>query len=55
MFEKGGGTVVNLTPEQRAVWLTTLAPNQQRIADEIGGSAKQMLAAMEAGRKACTK
>ena len=55
MFEKGGGTVVNLSAEQRAVWLKTLAPNQQRIADEIGGSSKQMLAAMEAGRKACAK
>jgi len=55
MFEKAGGQVVNMTPEQRNVWLTTLAPNQQRIADEIGGNAKQMLAVMEAGRKACTK
>jgi TRAP-type C4-dicarboxylate transport system substrate-binding protein len=55
MFEKAGGTVVNLSPEQRALWLKTLAPNQQRIADEIGGSAKEMLAAMEVGRKACAK
>jgi TRAP-type C4-dicarboxylate transport system substrate-binding protein len=55
MFEKGGGQVVNLTPEQRAVWLQTLAPNQQRIADEIGGRAKDVLAVMEAGRKACAK
>ena len=55
MFEKGGGQVVNLTPEQHAVWLQTLAPNQQRIADEIGGRAKEVLAAMEAGRKACAK
>jgi TRAP-type transport system periplasmic protein len=55
MFAKGGGTIVNLTPDQRDTWLKTLAPNQQRIADEIGGNAKQMLAAMEAGRKACAK
>jgi TRAP-type C4-dicarboxylate transport system substrate-binding protein len=55
MFEKGGGQIVTPNAEQRAVWLSTLAPNQQRIADEIGGSAKQMLAAMEAGRKACPK
>jgi TRAP-type C4-dicarboxylate transport system substrate-binding protein len=55
MFEKGGGQVVTPNAEQRAAWLSTLAPNQARIADEIGGSAKQMLALMEAGRKACPK
>jgi TRAP-type C4-dicarboxylate transport system substrate-binding protein len=55
MFEKGGGQIVTPNAEQRAAWLATLAPNQQRIADEIGGAAKQMLAAMEAGRKACPK
>jgi hypothetical protein len=27
--------------------MKTLAPNQQRIADQIGGSAKEVLAAME--------
>jgi TRAP-type C4-dicarboxylate transport system substrate-binding protein len=55
MFEKGGGQIVTPNAEQRAAWLATLAPNQQRIADEIGGAAKQMLALMEAGRKACPK
>jgi TRAP-type C4-dicarboxylate transport system substrate-binding protein len=55
MFEKAGGQIVTLNAEQRAAWLKALGPNQQRIADEIGGSAKQMLAAMEAGRKACPK
>ena len=55
MFEKAGGQIVTPNADQRAAWLKTLAPNQQRIADEIGGSAKQMLALMEAGRKACPK
>jgi TRAP-type transport system periplasmic protein len=55
MFEKAGGQVVNLSAAQRDVWLQTLAPNQQRIVDETGGRAKEMFAAMEAGRKACTK
>ena len=55
MFEKAGGQVVNLSAEQRDVWLKTLAPNQQRIVDETGGRAKEVLAAMEAGRKACAK
>ena len=55
MFEKAGGQVVNLSAEQRDVWLKTLAPNQQRIVDETGGRAKEVFAAMEAGRKACAK
>jgi TRAP-type C4-dicarboxylate transport system substrate-binding protein len=55
MFEKAGGQIVNLTPEQREQWLKTLAPNQARIAEEIGGSSKQLLALMDAGRKACPK
>jgi hypothetical protein len=47
--------VINPSPEQRELRLKTLAPNQQRIADAIGGSAKEVLAAMEVVRKACIR
>jgi len=47
MCEKAGAQVVDLSPEQRDLCLKTLAPNQQRIADQIGGSAKEVLAAMD--------
>jgi hypothetical protein len=46
------GRHARLHADQR---LKTLAPNQQRIADEIGGSARQLLALRDAGRKACPK
>jgi hypothetical protein len=55
LFEKAGGQVNNPSPEQRELRLKTLAPNQQRIADAIGGSAKYVLAAMEVVRKACKR
>jgi TRAP-type C4-dicarboxylate transport system substrate-binding protein len=55
MFEKAGGQTVTLNAEQREAWLKTLVPTHQRIVDEIGGRAKEVFAAMEAGRKACAK
>ncbi len=55
MFEKAGGQAVLLNAEQRAQWQKALAPNQVRIVEEVGGSGKELFAAMEAGRKACAK
>ena len=55
MHEKAGGQAVTLTAEQREVWRKALEPNHQALVDDIGGSAKMVFAAMEAGRKACPK
>jgi len=55
MMEKAGGQVMTLTPDQREVWRKTLEPNHAKVVDDLGAGGKAYFAAMEAGRKACTK
>ena len=55
MMEKAGGQVAVLTAEQREVWRKTLEPNHAKVVDDLGAGGKAYFAAMEAGRKACTK
>lgn len=55
MHEKAGGQIVDITPEQRDAWMKALEPYQAALVGEVGGSAKAMAAAIEAGRKACPK
>lgn len=55
MHEKAGGQTINLTPEQRAEWRNVLTPVYPQIVKETGGTSDTFFAAMEAGRKACSK
>ncbi len=55
MFEKGGGKVVPSTQAQRDTWRKALEPVYPQIVKETGGDPATFFAAMEAGRKACTK
>jgi TRAP-type transport system periplasmic protein len=55
MHEKAGGQVVDISSEQRDAWMKALEPYHAKLVDEVGGNAKAMAAAIEAGRKACPK
>ncbi|MBL0085542.1 MAG: TRAP transporter substrate-binding protein DctP [Ideonella sp.] len=55
MHEKAGGQVVVATQEQRDAWRKAVEPVYPQIVKETGGTADAFYAAMEAGRKACTK
>ncbi len=55
MHEKAGGQTVTPTAEQREEWRKAIAPAYPNMVKETGGSADTFFAAMEAGRKACTK
>jgi len=55
MLEKGGGKVVPASQEQRDAWRKAMEPIYPQIVKETGGDAATFYAAMEAGRKACTK
>ena len=55
MHEKAGGQSFILTPEQRADWRKAMTPVYPQIVKETGGTSETFFAAMEAGRKACTK
>lgn len=48
-----GGTVVDTTPEQRAMWSKDLAPVWQAIAKDIGPAGEKYYAMMVAGKQAC--
>lgn len=55
MFKQGGGQEVDATAEQRDAWRKAMEPVYPQIVKETGGDAAAFYAAMEAGRKACTK
>lgn len=55
MHEKAGGKIVTVAQEQRDAWRKALEPVYPQIVKETGGDAAGFYAAMEAGRKACTK
>jgi TRAP-type C4-dicarboxylate transport system substrate-binding protein len=55
MHEKAGGQVLVATQEQRDAWRKVVEPIYPQIVKETGGSAEAFYAALEAGRKACTK
>ncbi len=55
MFEKGGGQALPASQEQRDAWRKAMEPIYPQIVKETGGDAAGFFAAMEAGRKACTK
>ena len=55
MHEKAGGQIVVATQEQRDVWRKALEPVYPQVVKEVGNTADAFFAAMENGRKACTK
>lgn len=55
MHEKAGGQIVTVTQEQRDVWRKAMEPVFPQIVKETGSGAEAFFAAMEAGRKACSK
>lgn len=55
MHEKAGGQTVALTQPQRDAWRKELESLYPKMVEDTGGTAKTFFAAMEAGRKACTK
>ena len=55
MHEKAGGQIVVGTQAQRDVWRAAMEPIYPKIVEETGGTSKAFFAALEAGRKACSK
>jgi len=53
MHVKNGGTVVSLTPAERAVWQKALEPAWPEIVKAVGGNAAAFFKLMEDGKKAC--
>lgn len=53
MHVKNGGTVVTLTPEERAVWQKALEPAWPEIVKSVGGNADAFYKLMEDAKKAC--
>jgi TRAP-type transport system periplasmic protein len=51
-FKKKGGFIHELTPAQRAEWRKLVEPNQEQMVKDIGGSAPELWAAIQAGKKA---
>ncbi|MGE0425045.1 MAG: TRAP transporter substrate-binding protein [Reyranellaceae bacterium] len=50
---KNGGTVVTLTPAERAEWQKVLSKAWPQIVKSVGGNAETFFKLMEAGKKAC--
>ena len=55
MHEKAGGQTIAVTQEQRDVWRKAMEPVFPQIVKETGAGADVFFAALEAGRKACSK
>lgn len=50
-FKKKGGFVHELTAAQRAEWRKLVEPNQEQLIKDIGGSAPELWAAIQKGKK----
>jgi TRAP-type C4-dicarboxylate transport system substrate-binding protein len=53
--EKGGGQIVQLTPEQREAWRKTAAALWPKWMEDIGPGGPKMAEQVEAARTACAK
>jgi TRAP-type C4-dicarboxylate transport system substrate-binding protein len=53
MHEKGGGTIVKATPEQRNEFRKVMEASWPKMVKEVGGDSERFFQVMEAGRKAC--
>ena len=50
-----GGTIVVLTPEQRAVWRKGMEASWPKTVEAVGGESNAYWQAIQAGIKACSK
>lgn len=50
-----GGTIVELTPEQRAIWRKGIESSWPKMVEAVGGEANAYWQAIQAGIKACEK
>jgi TRAP-type C4-dicarboxylate transport system substrate-binding protein len=50
-FKKKGGFIHELTTAQRAEWRKLVEPNQEQLIKDIGGSAPELWAAIQKGKK----
>ena len=55
MHVKGGGQIVDITPEQREEWRKKLSPLWASMAKEVGDDGVALFKAIEEGKKGCTK
>jgi TRAP-type C4-dicarboxylate transport system substrate-binding protein len=53
MHVKAGGTIVQVTPEQREQWRKALEPMWSRVVKDIGGDAEKFFQLMESAKKTC--
>jgi len=54
MHKAAGGTIVELTPEQRAVWRKGMEAAWPKMVDAVGGEANTYWKAIQAGIRACS-
>jgi len=54
MHKAAGGTIVELTPEQRAVWRKGIETAWPRMVEAVGGEANTFWKAIQAGIRACS-
>ena len=54
MHKAAGGTIVELTPEQRAVWRKGIEAAWPRMVEAVGGEANTFWKAIQAGIRACS-
>jgi TRAP-type transport system periplasmic protein len=55
MHKSQGGTIVELTPEQREVWRKEMTNAWPKMVEAIGGESNAMYQAIQDGIKACSK
>ena len=54
MHKAAGGTIVELTPEQRAVWRKGIEAAWPKMVEAVGGEANAYWKAIQAGIRACS-
>ncbi|MBT7889185.1 MAG: TRAP transporter substrate-binding protein [Deltaproteobacteria bacterium] len=54
-YEKAGGPVHHLTPEELQQWLDAVVPQQQKIVDMVGGQSERVWAMIQDGKASCKK
>jgi len=54
-YEKAGGPVHHLTPEERQQWEDAVIPQQQKIVEMVGGQSERVWAMIQDGKASCKK
>jgi len=52
-YEKAGGPVHHLTPEQKQMWLDVVVPNHEKMIDMVGGKSAMVWEVIQKGKAAC--